>query len=223
MLSSAAMDRRLALALVLVFAACRKDTSSASTPPESSALPPAAAPAEPTPQTTAPPPSDGAGATDAEAPTMDAPAADTGPAKPYADPAADLTEPKDFAHVKLELKQADGKVYRDAKGIIIDWSVPTLVEVDFGGHEHALVFTSKRDGKTGVTTEIDYRMDGTEVLRSTDLAGKLKERAVLRVEGGGAIAVTVLNKRVEPKPAAARETIDKGSAKDPLSGAEKKK
>jgi len=219
---------RFALALAVTFAAtaCRQDT--ASTPPEQMEPTPAtpAAANDPPPATTTPAPSDGAGATDAEAPTVDpadTAAVDTGPAKPHADPAAEITEPKDFAHVKLELKQADGKVYRDAKGIVIDWSVPTSVDIDFGGHKHALVLTAKRDGKAGVTVEIDYRMDGTEVLRSADLAGKLRERAVLRVEGGGALALTVVNKRVEPKPAAARDTLDKGETKDPLSGAEKKK
>ena len=123
--------------------------------------------------------------------------------------------------MKLELKQPNKKVYKDPAGKVFEWSVPTRVEIDFDGHKHAFVMTATRSGKTGVTVEIDYELDGAEVLRSAALESKLKERSVLLVEGGAAIAVTVANKRVKPKASAPKDTIEQPDGKDPLSGAEK--
>lgn len=220
------MNHRLAFVLVLASVACEKDTAS-TTPAD----PGAVASTPTTPSTTTPPATDpapadpGTGATDAEAPIAD-PEPDTiptGPVGPVADPAEGLTEAKDFAQVKLELKQPNKKVYKDPAGKILDWDTPTRIDVDFDDHKHAFVLTAKRSGKTGVTVEIDYTLDGTEVLRSADLATKLKERGVLLVEGGAAIAVTVVNKRVKPKPAPAKDTIVQPGGKDPLAGAEKTK
>jgi len=211
------------LALVLLFAAVACEKSSASAMPTDAVAvtePPSATPATDTPPTTpADPPS--------TEPTEPEPATDTadtipsGPAKPIDDPADGLTEPKDFALVKLEVKQANKKVYKDPVGKVVEWSVPTRVEVDFDGHKHAFVVTATRSGKSGVAIEIDYELDGTEVIRSADLASKLKERGVLLIEGGGAIAVTVANKRVKPKAGAPKDTIMQPDGKDPLSGAEK--
>jgi hypothetical protein len=216
------MNLRLALVLALASAACRKDTSP-TTPVDADA--PASTPATDAPAPDAPP-ADAAGATDAEAPVVDADdtaAIDAAPAKPFADPTERLTEAKDFAVLKLELKQPDGKVYRDATGQIVDWSVPTRIDVDFGGHKHVFVLTAKRSGKAEVVVDIDYELDGKEVLRSVPLAAKLKAREVLRVEDGTAIALTVANKRVEPKSTARKEKLEKPAGKDPLSGAEKPK
>ncbi len=220
------MNRRLALALVIASAACRKDSTSA-TPADTAAVTPTTATTPPTPATD-PAPTDPAPAeaTDAGPPVAEvdevAPVA-SGPAKPITDPADGLTEPKDFAVVKLEVKQPNKKIYKDATGQIVDWSVPTQIEVDFDGHKHLFVFTAKRSGKSAVMVELDYELDGAEVLRSADLETKLKERGVLLVEGGTAIAVTVANKRVKPKAAPPKDTIEQPAGKDPLSGAEKHK
>lgn len=213
---------RLVLVLALASAACRKDTAP-TTPPEADA--PAATPATEAPVTETAP-AEGAGATDAEAPVVDpedTAALDGAPGKPYADPTERLVEPKDFAVVKLELKQPNGKVYRDATGQIVDWSVPTRIDVDFEGHKHVFVLTPKRSGKADVVVDIDYELDGKEVLRKVPLASKLKAREVLRVEDGTAIALTVANKHVVPKTTERKEKLEKPAGKDPLSGAEKPK
>jgi hypothetical protein len=219
------MNRRLALVLALASAACRKDTApTTTTTPETDA--PATAPATEAPVTEEAPPADPSGATDAEAPVVDpaeTAAIDEGPAKPIVDPTERLVEAKDFAVVKLELKQPDGKIYKDATGQIVDWSVPTRIDVDFEGHKHVFVLTAKRSGKAEVVTDIDYELDGKEVLRKAPLAAKLKAREVLRVEDGTAIALTVANKHVEPKSTARKEKLEKPAGKDPLHGAEKPK
>lgn len=220
------MNRRLALVLVLASAACQRDTASA-TPADSGVVASTTAPSAATPATdppaTEPAPADPSPADPVAAePEPDGAATiPTGPSKPVADPADGLTEPKDFAVVKLELKQPNKKIYKDPTGQIVEWSVPTRIEVDFDGHKHAFVLTATRSGKSGVTVEIDYELDGAEVLRSADLPGKLKERGVLLVEGGAAIAVTVANKRVKPKAVPPKDTIKQPDGKDPITGAEK--
>jgi hypothetical protein len=213
---------RLALVALLSVAACQKDSATA-TPSDA-----VASTTEPTPAAAEPAaPTEPAEPAPAAEPTEPEPAADTadtiptGPAKPIDDPTEGLTEAKDFAVVKLEVKQSNKKVYKDPAGKVVDWSVPTRVEVDFDGHKHAFVVTATRSGKTGVAIEIDYALDGTEVLRSAALPSKLKERGVLLIEGGGAIAVTVSNKHVKPKAAPPKDTITQPGGKDPLSGAEK--
>jgi hypothetical protein len=212
---------RLALVALLATTACNKDTASA-TPTDAVAPAPAPAPAATEPAAAEPTPAEPTPA-EPETPTEPEPdTADTipsGPAKPIDDPAEGLTEPKDFAVVKLEVKQTNKKVYKDTTGKIIEWDVPTKVEVDFDGHKHAFVVTAKRSGKTGVAIEIDYAVDGADVIRSADLESKLKERGVLLIEGGGAIAVTVSNKKVKPKVAPPKDTIKQTGGKDPLSGA----
>lgn len=212
---------RLALVLIFASVACEKTPASA-TPTDAVATtePTPAAPATDTPATTPadPPPTE---PTEPEPATDTADTIPTGPAKPIDDPAEGLTEAKDFALVKLEVKQANKKVYKDPAGKVIEWSVPTRVEVDFDGHKHAFVVTATRSGKSGVAIEIDYELDGTEVIRSADLASKLKERGVLLIEGGGAIALTVANKRVKPKATAPKDTITQPGGTDPLSGADK--
>jgi hypothetical protein len=210
------------LALVLLFASFACETKPASTTPTDAVATTQPTPVAPATDTAAPPadPEPTEPAT-TEPATDTADTIPTGPATPIDDPADGLTEPKDFALVKLELKQANKKVYKDPAGKVIEWSVPTRVEVDFDGHKHAFVVTATRSGKSGVAIEIDYELDGTDVIRSADLASKLKERGVLLIEGGGAIAVTVANKHVKPKAAAPKDTITQPSGKDPLSGAEK--
>ena len=210
---------RLALVALLAATACNKDSASA-TPVDPVAAAPAPATTEPAPPAE-PAPAEPTAAEPAE-PSEPEPPADTiptGPAKPIEDPAEGLTEPKDFAVVKLEVKQTNKKVYKDSTGKVVDWGVPTRVEVDFDGHKHAFLVTATRSGKTGVAVEIDYALDGTDVIRSADLASKLKERGVLLIEGGGAIAVTVSNKNVKPKAAPKKDTITQPGGKDPLSGA----
>jgi hypothetical protein len=134
------------------------------------------------------------------------------------DPAEGLTEPTSFANVKLEVKQGP-KVHKDP-GQTIRWEELTRIPLDIDGQVHEFLVVVSRSGEKAEVT-LSYNLDGNEIMRKYTFDTKIKKREVLRLDGGGALAVTVTPLTVKPYKSGHKK-VEKVEGEDPLSGAGEK-
>ena len=169
---------------------------------------------------TAETPSEGEGEGEGEEPAAEQPAA-RAPGDPVSvpeDPAEGLTEPTSFANVKLEVKQGP-KVHKDP-GQTIRWEELTRIPLDIDGQVHEFLVVVSRSGEKAEVT-LSYNLDGNEIMRKYTFDTKIKKREVLRLDGGGALAVTVTPQTIKPHKSGHKK-VEKVEGEDPLSGAGEK-
>jgi hypothetical protein len=134
------------------------------------------------------------------------------------------------AHVKLEIKQEDGKVLRN-KGDLLDWGQSGTVVIEADEHKHAIELQLTKGSDSTLTVTLAYERDGNPVVAPYTFDTKLKKREVIHIEGGAAIALTISPKAVKeeeapPPPEEAPEPAPKdkieigGGSNDPLGGIE---
>lgn len=126
-----------------------------------------------------------------------------GSAPLVATPAGATNDPKggdddqavDVASVKLELKQENGKVFTH-DGAIFDWGADGDIVITQDDHRHSIALRIDRPQPQGkkIKLTIAYSRDGTPIIAPYEMAAEIKKRAVLRIEGGAAIAITVTPK-----------------------------
>jgi hypothetical protein len=146
-------------------------------------------------------------------------------------PAAESTT-TNKAHVKLEIKQEDGKVLRN-KGDLLDWGQSGTVVIEADEHKHAVELQLTKGSDSTLTVTLAYERDGTPVVAPYTFDTKIKKREVIHIEGGAAIALTITPKAVKqgdaaPPPEESPEPAPKDKDKieigtnpnDPLGGLE---
>ncbi|MFO0635718.1 MAG: hypothetical protein U0168_22995 [Nannocystaceae bacterium] len=112
-------------------------------------------------------------------------------------------EPVETASIKIELKQASGKVLK-YDGAQLEWGADGNVEFKADNHVHdiALRIDRAEGGGKAIDLTVGYARDGHEIMAETTIASEIKKREVIRIEGGIAIAITVsakASKQEQPK------------------------
>jgi hypothetical protein len=143
----------------------------------------------------------------------------SGPRPVPADPAEGLTEPTNMATIRLEIKDQDGKVFKDSPKVV-HWDERFRIPVDIGSRVHEVDVEVGRDGKT-IDLVLGYLLDGQELVRNFRLEINPNKRELIRIEGGIALAITVGSKTIKPKPQKERDQVKAPSGSDPLEGAER--
>jgi hypothetical protein len=116
-----------------------------------------------------------------------------------ADDAAPAAEAEhNVASVKVELKQASGKVLK-YDGALLEWGAEGNVEFKYDDHVYdiALLIDRVDDKQKQIKLTVGYSKDGHAVIEPTTLDSEIKKREVVRVDGGIAIAITVTPKNVK--------------------------
>lgn len=142
-----------------------------------------------------------------------------GPTPVPADPAEGLDEPTSMASVKLEIKDQDGKVFKDTPKII-RWDERFRIPLEIGNRVHEIDVEATRSGKT-VELVLGYLLGGQELVRNFRLETGVSKRELIHIEGGIALAITVTPKTIKPKPQKARDKVETPTGSDPLAGAER--
>lgn len=137
--------------------------------------------------------------------------------------AAEKAETKNVALVKVEIRQESGKVIKN-EGDLVGWNEDASLKIKSEDVTHALEVKVVRDGdkskKASVT--LAYARGGEAIIAPYTFDVKLKKREVIQIEGGLAIALTVVPKKVavdKPKDAPKdSHKVEKIDGDDPLSG-----
>lgn len=136
---------------------------------------------------------------------------------------AEEVETKQVALVQVELKEETGKVLKSK--VQLDWGQDGAVELVSADHKHRVPLKVERDGEqVSVTFEIE--IDGETIIAPYTFETKAKQREVIQIEGGLAVALKVTPKKVKvdappPKETEREETRKleiEGDENDPLGG-----
>lgn len=144
-------------------------------------------------------------------------------AKSPAPAAAEKAETKNVALVKVEIRQESGKVIKN-NGDLVGWNEDASLKIKSDDITHALEVKVVRDGdkskKASVT--LAYARGGEAIIAPYTFDVKLKKREVIQIEGGLAIALTVVPKKVavkkEEAPPSDSHKVEKIDGDDPLAG-----
>ncbi|MBC8071719.1 MAG: hypothetical protein IAG13_25565 [Deltaproteobacteria bacterium] len=119
-------------------------------------------------------------------------------ASPAASPTPAAEAQHSVASVKIELKQASGKVLK-YDGAMLEWGADGNVEIKYEDHVHDIALRIERpdDKQKQISLTVGYSKDGQAVIEPTTLASEIKKREVVRIDGGVAIAITVTPKNVK--------------------------
>ena len=135
-----------------------------------------------------------------------------------ATPAAEAQH--NVASVKIELKQASGKVLK-YDGAVLEWGADGNVEIKYEDHVHDIALRVERpdDKQKQISLTVGYSKDGRAVIEPTTVASEIKKREVVRIDGGIAIAITVTPKNVklddDGEPIEPPEETEKPKTKKP--------
>jgi hypothetical protein len=142
-----------------------------------------------------------------------------GPSPVPADPAVGLTAPTSMATVKLEIKDDNGKVFKDTPKVI-RFDEKFRIPVEIGSRVHEIDVEVSREGK-GLEVVLGYLLAGQELVRNYRLETSANKRELIHIEGGIALAITVGSKTIKPKPQKERDKVQTPAGSDPLAGAER--
>lgn len=149
----------------------------------------------------------------------------------------DAEAPVDMASVKIELKQASGKVLK-YDGAQLEFGADGNVTFKHDDHVHDVSLRIDRagEGSKAISLTVGYTKDGSAVIAPQTVESEIKKREVISIEGGVAIAITVSAKATKdapkekappaeepapeepPPPPPRKDKIDGGGGNDPLDG-----
>ena len=131
-------------------------------------------------------------------------------------PTAESAEPteKHLALIKLEIRQESGKIVKNRE--LVEWNEDARVVVE-GQKRHSVALKlMRKDGSSKVNVTLAYDRDGEAIIAPYEFNAKVKKRKVVRIEGGIAIAVTIIPKTIKVERKAPK--VDPGEGNDPLAG-----
>jgi len=142
--------------------------------------------------------------------------ADEGVALADGDDAED-DAPKDVASVKIELKQASGKVLK-YDGALLEFGADGNVTFKADDHVHDVSLRIDRAEGKAISLTVGYTKDGNAIITPQTVDSEIKKREVIRIEGGVAIAITVTSKvakKAAPEEKPPEETPEEPPAEQP--------
>lgn len=145
--------------------------------------------------------------------------------------------PADVASVKVELKQASGKVLK-YDGAKLEFGADGNITFKHDDHVHdvSLRIDRAEEGSKSISLTVGYTKDGNAIIAPQTVSSEIKKREVISIEGGVAIAITVSAKSTkgekkeepppaeeapapeEPPPPKKKDKILDGGGNDPLDG-----
>jgi len=138
-----------------------------------------------------------------------------------ADETAPDAETRNVAVVKIEVKLESGKVIKH-EGAVLDWGADGNIVLTQDDHKHdvALKIDRPGDSEKKIKLTVGYTRDGEAIIAPYTVDSQVKKREVIRIEGGVAIAVTVVPKtmKVEAPKEKPRDKIEGPGSNDPLDG-----
>lgn len=133
-----------------------------------------------------------------------------------AERADDGARKQKLAQVKVEIREEDGEVIKHKE--LVPWRETSTIEIEGAGHTHSVTVTPapvKKSMKLEMT--FSYDRDDTAIVSAYSYESKMWKRELLRVEGGLAIAITVVPKTIElPPEPPKRDELEHDETEDPL-------
>lgn len=128
---------------------------------------------------------------------------------------------RSMALVKVEIKLESGDIVRN-KGELVEWDEDATVVFDGAGHSHAVqVHVHKNDDKgKRLAVKMGYSRDSNPVIAPFAYETAAKKREIIHSDGGLALAITIIPKKVKPQEKPRRDDSIEGpdDPNDPLGG-----